>query len=205
MKKLFILLFLLASFLYAENRQNKIIVYTSYRYNAVPDFMLEPFWDEYQSVDGHSFSIQATFRKGDFAYSLDLDMMNLSAKEGYWKQKDKAPDYVVIDTTYLNAGINFEWYFNFTPKFEMVSSLGIGLGTFLGEMTRYKTAGKYNDPKNPVFEKEDLKPPVFAHLLISLAFQYEVYKIQQKNPIFVKANFGFKNSFFSGLSLGYQF
>jgi hypothetical protein len=208
MKKIIILLlFVLSTLLFANNEisENKIIVYTSYRYNAVPDFMLSPFFDDFESVSGHSFSIQTSFKRGNFAYTVDLDMMNLGATSGYWAQKDKAPDWFVLDATYLNLGINFEWFFNFTPKFEMISSVGIGFGTFLGEMTKYKTAGISNDPTNSIFEKEDLAPPFFGHLLIAIAFQYEVYKVQEKSPIYIRANFGFKDSLFAGTSIGYQF
>jgi len=203
MKKFIVLFFLLFGLFLGAQDKNTVSTYVSYRYNAIPDFIFKPFFEEFQSVDGHSFSLQASFKTGNFAYTLDLDMMNLAAEEGFWRQKEKAPDYLVIDTTYLNLGVNFEWFFNFTPKFEMVSSLGVGLGIFLGEITKYKTAGYTNTPK--LFKKDDLKPPVFAHLLISLGFQYEVYKIQEKNPVFFRVNFGFKNSFFAGTSIGYQF
>jgi len=208
MKKIIILFLLVLSVsLFAENekKDNKIIVYTTYRYNAIPDFMLEPFFDEYQSVNGHSFSVQTSFRTGNFAYTIDLDFMNLSAKSGYWRQKDKAPDYFILDTTYLNIGINFEWYFTFTPKLEMINSIGLGLGTFLGEMTKYKTAGYSNDPTNKVYKKDNLKPPVFGHLLIAIALQYEVYKVKQKSPVYLRLNMGFKNAAFIGTSVGYQF
>jgi hypothetical protein len=207
MKKIILLTLLMMSILLfgEEKRENKIIVYTSYKYNAIPDFMLEPFFDEYQSVSGHSFSIQTSFKTGNFAYTIDLDFMNLSAKEGYWRQKDKAPDYFILDTTYLNLGVNFEWFFTFTPKLEMISSIGLGLGTFLGTMTKYKTAGKTNDPTNPIFEKDNLKPPLFGHLLIAIALQYEVYKVKQKSPIYLRLNMGFKNALFIGTSIGYQF
>ncbi len=208
MKKIIILFLLILSVsLFAENekKDNKIIVYTAYKYNAIPDFMLDPFFDEFQSVNGHSFSLQTSFRTGNFAYTIDLDFMNLSAKSGYWAQKDKAPDWFVLDTMYLNLGINFEWYFTFTPKLEMINSIGLGFGTFLGEMTKYKTAGYSNDPTNPVFKKDNLKPPVFGHLLIAIALQYEVYKVKQKSPIYLRLNMGFKNSLFIGTSVGYQF
>ena len=209
MKKiLFIALFLiLPTILFSSEKDNEssIIVYTSYKYNVIPDFMLSPFFDEFQSVDGHSFSIQTSFKTGNFAYTVDLDMMNLSGKSGYWAQKDKAPDYFILDTTYLNLGINFEWFFNFTPKFQMISSIGIGFGTFLGDMTKYKTAGKSNDPTNDIYKKEDLAPPFFGHILIAIAAQYEVYSIKGQNPIYLRVNMGFKNSLFIGSSLGYQF
>ena len=208
MKKIIILFLLVLSVsLFAENekKDNKIIVYTTYRYNAIPDFMLDPFFDEYQSVNGHSFSVQTSFRTGNFAYTIDLDFMNLSATSGYWRQKDKAPDYFILDTTYLNLGINFEWYFTFTPKLEMINSIGLGLGTFLGEMTKYKTAGYSTEPTNKVYKKDDLKPPVFGHLLIAIALQYEVYKVKQKSPVYLRLNMGFKNAVFIGTSVGYQF
>jgi len=185
--------------------ENNIIVYTTYKYNAIPDFMLKPFFDEFQSVNGHSFSIQTSFKTGNFAYTIDLDFMNLSAKDGYWAQKDKAPDYFILDTTYLNLGINFEWFFTLSPKLQMISSIGLGFGTFLGEMTKYKTAGISNDPTNSVYKKEDLKPPFFGHILIAMAAQYEVYKVKGKSPVYLRVNMGFKNSLFIGTSLGYQF
>lgn len=210
MKKIMVLFLLVLSVsLFAENekKDNKIIVYAAYKYNTIPDFMLKPFFDEFQSVSGHSFSLQTSFRTGNFAYTVDLDFMNLSAKSGYWAQKEKAPDWFVLDTTYLNLGINFEWYFTFTPKLEMINSIGIGLGTFLGEMTKYKTAGKPINvkPTNSAFKKDNLKPPVFGHLLIAIALQYEVYKVKQKSPIYLRLNMGFKDSLFIGTSVGYQF
>jgi len=188
-----------------ERNENNIIVYGSYKYNTIPDFMLSPFFDQHESVSGHSFSIQTSFKSGNFAYTIDLDMMNLSGGKGYWAQKDKAPDYFILDTTYLNLGINFEFFYNINPKFQIISSLGLGFGTFLGDMEKYKTAGVSSDPTNDIYKKEDLKPPFFGHILIALALQYEVYKVKGKNPIYFKVNAGFKNSLFIGSSLGYQF
>jgi len=109
MKRIIILFLLIitVSLFAEEKKDNKIIIYTAYRYNAIPDFILSPFYEEFQSVNGHSFSLQTSFKVGDFAYTIDLDYMSLKAdKDAYWRQKDKAPDWVIIDTAYLNLGIN---------------------------------------------------------------------------------------------------
>jgi len=193
------------SFSNTQTNDSNIIVYGSYKYNTVPDFMLSAFFDKHESVSGHSFSLQTSFKSGNFAYTIDLDFMNLSANNGFWRQKDKASDYFILDTTYLNLGINFEWFFNINPKFQIISSVGLGFGTFLGDMKKYKTAGEPSDPTNERYKKEDLAPPFFGHLLIAIALQYEIYKVKGKNPIYFKVNAGFKNSLFIGSSLGYQF
>jgi len=85
----------------------------------------------------------------------------------------------------------------------MITTVGLGLGTFLGELKRYKIGGTaIGDPTD--FPEDDLKPAVFGHLLIAVGAQYEVYSIKNQNPIYLRINLGFKNSLFAGFSIGYQ-
>jgi len=195
------------STLSAENSGKKISIYQGYRYAVVPDFILDPFFENFKSVSANSFHTQIFIKKNeaaDFAYSFEIDYMNITADPGYWNQEGEAKDYMIIDTTYLNLGINFNWFLEITPKINFISSFGVGVGVMLGKIDQYDTNGiTFIDYKR--FEKKSKKPPVFGHILMNFAFQYEVYKIDNRNPIFFKLDFGFKDLFYAGASLGYQF
>ena len=192
-----------ASNLEEKEKKNELLVYTGYRYAILPDFIIDPFYENFESVSANSFYAQFIIKKQDFAYSFELDYMSISAPSGYWNQEDKPKDYLIIDIGYLNLGINFNWYLDISPKFSFISSFGVGVGILLGEIDKYDTNGERQDPKR--FKKDSKKPPVFGHLLMNFALQYEVYKIKNRNPIFIKLDMGFKDLFYGGVSLGYQF
>ncbi len=181
---------------------SSVTLYSGYRYSSVPDFILNPFFDNFESVTGHSFFVQTSFKNNNFAYIVELDYTNFSANNGYWNQDDKLPDYFILDVGYLNLGVNFSWFIPLNAKFELISSFGIGLGAVFGTMDKYDTNGERPNPKD--FEKEDKLVPVFGHLLIAFGFQYEVHRINDK-PLFIKFDMGFKDALFSSFAIGYGF
>ena len=129
------------------------------RYVAIPQFLLEQFWEEVASGSGNpGIGIDAVRRRGDFEFSFGFEYESLAGDSGgFWLEKGddgvtpgQRPDEVRFDGFgWITLDAAFVFHKPLHEKFSLRYGGGFGLGIILGDVLQTDavcTGRNINDP-----------------------------------------------------------
>lgn len=190
-----------------------------FRYIFLPTAVLNLFLDHSTSMNSVSFGGEVIRRKGNLDIVFGLEYANISPSNGLYLEKGKnpslmtdQPDYVTFDNfSMVSVDGTFIWHSDLTDIIQFRYGAGIGIGFLLGDIKKQKascssttTVNQLDDPHacDPVSTTVRIsdKPPVvpIVNLLLGLRFKL-------KDLVSINVEAGFRDVFFTGVSLGYFF
>jgi hypothetical protein len=190
-----------------------------FRYIFLPASVLNLFLGHATSMSSVAIGGEVIRRKGNLDIVFGLEYANISPANGLYLEKGKNPalmsdypDYVTFDNfSMVSVDGTFIWHADLAPFMQFRYGAGIGIGFLLGDIKKQKGSCPSSttpdqldnphacDPVSPTVRLAD-KPPVvpIVNLLVGLRFKIV-------NELSANVEIGFRDVFFSGVSLGYFF
>lgn len=190
-----------------------------FRYIFLPSSVLNLFLGHSTSMNSVAFGGEVIRRKGNLDIVFGLEYANISPSNGLYLEKGKnpslmtdQPDFVTFDNfSMISLDGTFIWHSDLADWVQFRYGAGIGIGFLLGDIKKQKgscssttTVDQLDDPHacDPVSTTVRLadKPPVvpIVNLLLGLRFKL-------KDMLSLNVEVGFRDVFFTGVSLGYFF
>jgi hypothetical protein len=180
----------------------------------IPQPLLELWWDE---VAGGAirpgFGLDVVRVKEDFEIRLGVEYENISAKDGYWQDRDDDTDLTQFDGfSWITADATFIFHWSLAEFFAIRYGAGIGVGVFLGKIEttdadcpdvngdgRFDLQTECSPQAGSVAEEEDV-PPIFPVVNLLAGVQFKPHE-----DFTINLEAGIRTIPFVGLSATYLF